>query len=146
MTLVEAALAMALLGTLLVSLLVATSQMTAQRGRAERRLEACRAIDQLVESWWPKRADLPRSGSGYVPGHPDWTWRTSLVTNDRAKALGAEVVAVEVFVSEAANQEPAACVEILLTPATQKAGKTEPVGKNKTGARSDEPPRGTDAR
>ena len=54
MTLVEAALGMALLGTLLVALLVATGQMTAQRGRAERRLEACQAIDALLE----RAADL----------------------------------------------------------------------------------------
>jgi hypothetical protein len=134
---------MALLGTLLVTLLVATSRMTTQRGRAERRLEACRAIDTLIESWWPKRGDLPRSGAGYVPGHPDWTWRTSLAPNDAAKTIAAEVVAVEVFVPGATDQEPAARVEILMPQAAKKAESEEP---GNTGARSDEQPRGTDAR
>ena len=131
---------MALLGTLLVSLLVDTARMTAQRGRAERRLEACRAVDALLESWWPKRGDLPRSGAGYVPGHPDWTWRTSLVPNEEAKNLAAEVVAVEVFVPGAPDQEPAARVEILMPQATEtgRSGATTP-----TGARSDEQPGGT---
>lgn len=143
LTLVEAALAMALLGTLLVSLLVATSQMTAQRGRAERRLEACRAIDALLESWWSKRSDLPRTGTGYVSGHPDWTWRTSLVPNEVAKAIEAEVVAVEVFVPGTPNQEPAARVEILLPPAASAAKSSQKAATERTGARSDEQPRGT---
>jgi hypothetical protein len=138
-TLVEAVLGMALLGTLLVTMLVAGSRMTAQRGRVERRLEACQAADALLESWWTNRSALPRSASGDLPGRPGWTWRTTPVPSDGAKALEAEVLAVEVFAPGAGgpDREPAARVEILMPKIAEAA---------ESGEKVNEQPLGTDAR
>jgi len=115
LTLVEASLGLAILGTLLAAVVVGGARLTGARLR----LEACRLADEMLSAWWAKREEFPRTGEGPVPGHERWRWRTRLVEHPQAAALGAEVVALELFVSEGGDEAagaapPAARVELLL--------------------------------
>lgn len=76
MTLVEVVAGMALLGTLLVSIVMATAKLTAQSRLAAHRVEAYLAADQLLFSWWSDWQNFPRNESGTISGHDDWRWRT----------------------------------------------------------------------
>ncbi len=66
MTLIEAVVGTALLGSLLVGILTADSRQRRQTWRAERRIEACSIADEWLETWWPKRDRMPRSGGGPI--------------------------------------------------------------------------------
>jgi hypothetical protein len=111
-TLVEALAGSLLLGTLLVSILVAKGQLMVQARRADDCLAACQVMDELVESWWPTLSDMPRQGSGEVDGHAGWKWQTRLVACEEADVLSAEVVAIEV--TPPGRAAPAARLEILV--------------------------------
>ena len=120
-----------MLGGVLVSLLVAQSRMTAQRARADQRLEACRLADRLLESWWADKDNFPRSGQGTVSGLYRWRWRTGVAVDkggkeskvgEEAEAAGAEVVVLELRregTRGAGGGKPALRIEVLLP---KKAG------------------------
>ena len=114
LTLVEALAAAAILGTVLAATVVAAARLQALGARADRRTEACRAADALLERWWPNRDKIERDGAGEVPNHKGWTWRTRSLRREDADRWGAAVVVVEVFAPNAADKEPAAKVEVLL--------------------------------
>ena len=122
-TLVEALAGSVLLGTLLVSILIAKGQLTIQARRAQDRLAACQVLDDFLEGWWPTRADAPHEAAGTVAGHAGWRWQMRRVTRETATALLAEVVAVEVFAPGQSDTTPAARVDILL-PVTDKSDET----------------------
>jgi len=108
---------MALLGGLLVALLVGQAQMTAQRARADERLEACRLADRLIESWWSDKENFPRSGQGTVFGLYRWRWRTQVVPSKEALGASAELVALELVregAETAKDRRAALRVELLL--------------------------------
>ena len=113
-TLVEAVAATALLGTLLVSVLMAQSRLTVQAGRSELRSQAVKIADGLLEAWWPKKEQFPRSASGSVDGQDGWTWQTRSVDNPDANAIGAVVVVLKIFSPGAAQGPPATSVELVL--------------------------------
>lgn len=96
------------------------------RGRGvERSLQACRIADELLERWWTDRRKIPPRGTGEVPGHDGWRWRTRVVDNETAADLGARAVAVEILAPGEGGDDgeppPAARVEILL-PTTVHRG------------------------
>ena len=105
---------MALLGTLLVSILVASGRMRKQSHAADLRVEACRMADDLLATWWQDRKNFPRSGSGDVPERPGWRWRTRVVESREAWAVYGEVVALEILSEAQPGAAPMARVEILL--------------------------------
>ena len=109
--------ATALLGTLLVSVLLADGRVRHQTKRAELRTEACEIADGLLAKWWKKKDTFPRNDAGPAKGHVGWRWRTRVVANPRAEDLGGEVIVLEVFAPEeigAGESEPAVGIEILL--------------------------------
>lgn len=114
MTLIEALLGTALLGTLLVAILLAQSRLHRQAIRADSRLEACRVADKVMEGWWPKRATLPRSGTGAIEGQKNWTWRTRPRDDESAKAMNMQVVVLEILPAGKPELGPAASLEIVL--------------------------------
>jgi hypothetical protein len=113
-TLVEALLGTAILGSLLVSVLLAASRLHVQAARAEARITACRIADGLLEAWWPKPDAFPRRGQGAVAGREGWSWRTEVVENTAARTVKAEVVALEIFAAGADRGTPMARVEVML--------------------------------
>lgn len=132
-TLVEAVAGTALLGSLLVAVLIASSRLQVQRARSEARLAACGVADGLLEGWWEERDEFPRRAEGPVPGRDGWRWRTEVVENGAAADLGGEVVALEVFApggspgpAEGGQPlEPAVRVELVL-PEAEDASKAGP--------------------
>lgn len=106
----------ALLGTLLVSMLIAGGRIEAQSARASRRIAACRTADRLLESWWSNRAEFPRDDSGDVQGGEGLRWRMRRIENESAGEWGAEIVALEIVSANAGGEgeEVLATVEVML--------------------------------
>ncbi len=113
-TLIEALVGTALLGSLLVSILIAGGRLNAQSGRSGRRIEAVRIADSLLEEWWSEKDKFPRADSAEVEGKEGWWWRTSKAESESVKQWSAEVVALEVFSKATADQGPLVRVEVLL--------------------------------
>ena len=122
-TLIEVVAGAALLGTLLASILVAQARVKRQACQADRRLEACAVAEELLQKWWARPESLPRSDSGSVDGRDGWSWRTRPVERTDAQAMGAQVVALEVFWRAGQDQaaEPfLARVELLLPARSER--------------------------
>ena len=97
-----------------MGILMAHASMQRQLGRANKRIDACRVADELLNGWWGDKDKLPRSGSGEAEGVHRWTWLTKTVENDDAGAMGGEVVALEIFDPKGVDDGPAVRVEIIL--------------------------------
>lgn len=119
LTLVEVLAALAILGTLLVSVLLAEARCRRQSAGARQRLESCRAADALLEQWWRDPGELPRSGQGDVPGHGELVWRTSVVENRDVRRLGGQVVRLEIRRRSGAPDEKATVSVDVVLPATK---------------------------
>ncbi len=113
LTLVEVLAGSALLGTVLVLILITSGRLNTHSVRAANYTKAYRVADGLLEQWWPEKEAFPRNDSGDVPDHEYWRWQTSIVSNDEAQELGAEVVALEIIDSQN-PLEPLAHIEIML--------------------------------
>jgi len=113
-TLVETIAGTFLMGTLLVSILVAKGRLAVQERRAENQILACAVLSDLLEQRWPERDQLRSNSSGDVPGHEGWRWRTRILEDERGRTLHTKVVAVEVFAPNQDHPLPAVSVEILL--------------------------------
>lgn len=135
LTLVEVAAAMALLGTLLVSVLLAHAKLRGQETRAGQFLEAQRLADKLLATWWENLDEFPREDQGDVPGAAAWSWRTRRVPSPEAKAIEAEIVAVELFCARddhdttSVTRKPAVRVEVLL-PLEDEGTRDAPTGSD----------------
>jgi len=118
MTLVEAAVGMAIMATLLTAVVMSVSKLSRQSQAAQERLAACEVADSLLETWWATPEGVPDQGQGTIQGRQGWTWRitaeTSQVQSDNA-GLDAETVVLEVFApGEGANRNPSAVVHLLV--------------------------------
>jgi len=114
MTLVEVVAGTAILGTVLASVIIADARLTAQARKAAAMQEACEVADGLLEGWWSGQAPLPRNDEGTAAAGGRWRWRMRVVPNKQAEALGAEVVALEIFDASRGSNEPAARVELMV--------------------------------
>lgn len=122
-TLVEAVLGAALLGSLLVSVLVGASRLQAQAARAEARIEALAVADRLLKTWWAEPETFPRRGAGRL--EDGWTWRTQVRPSEAARDLGGEVVRVDLFRPEARTDDPDVTVEVFLPKADTDATRPD---------------------
>jgi len=142
-TLVEAVAGTFLLGTVLVSILLAKGRLATQVRRAEDALQACQVLDEFLNLWWADRDLLPHDAFGDVPGRDGWRWRTRPAANDDADALDADVIEVAVFPPGASVEaEPAVSVEIVLARTTQAATAPTQPGEAPTTEQGHEPKRG----
>ena len=117
-TLIETLVGALLLGTLLVSILLARGRMDIQARRAEDRLQAVSILEAVVEAWWSAR-EFPPDGAGPILAAPGWHWRKTTIHSAEAEGLHAELVAVEVLANAAPDAPPAARLE-LLVPVKEK--------------------------
>ena len=108
MTLVEVVAGLALMATLIASLLAVKMRVVHQSHLAQRRQEAIAAADQLLTQWWQNPKTFPRSAAGSTPS--GLAWRTKIVPSATAAAAGGQVVRLEVFDDNGAD----AAVELLL--------------------------------
>ena len=116
LTLIEVVAGLALLGTLLTTLLLAHSRHARQIRAAQDKLAAVNALDGLLTRWEIERVQVPQRERGDLPGHPDLGWRTRPIRNPSADNLQAGVVAIEVFSQDAELNDPPLCSVELLVP------------------------------
>lgn len=115
MTLVEVMAALVMLGTLLAGVLAAYGAHQRQLRRADQRLAAAEAADELLSRWYGPRERVPRNAAGMLPGTPGWRWRTATVSRSLVETLPVEVVRLSLFATTTAGAaEPAAQVDLLL--------------------------------
>lgn len=108
MTLVEVVAGLALLATLMASLLAVKTRVVHQAGLTERRAQAVAAADQLLSEWWRNPKTFPRASAGMLPS--GFGWRTRIVNN--SPEVGGQVVRLEMF--DGPDIAPTVAVELLL--------------------------------
>jgi type II secretory pathway pseudopilin PulG len=114
MTLLEVMAGLAILGTLFTAMLFAQHDHRAQFEKAQRKIVAVEAADELLTHWWTDPRTLPRDAHGRVdeavanpdPGMANLTWRTSRITQANADRLDVQVVRLEIFTPSAADPSP----------------------------------------
>ena len=116
-TLVEVLAGLALLGTLVAGLLVADAAQGRQARRAEDRLAAVAALDELLEGWDAGGPALPPAPSGPLGTGGRLAWSARRVRRAGADRLGCVVVRVEARPAGAADARPLAAVELLVEDA-----------------------------
>ena len=117
-TLIETVAAVAILGSSLVSLVMASAKLTVQSRRAQDRIVACEIADNQLRNWWQDPKKLPRNASGQVPEYEGWTWRTRETENKQADDLRGRAVVLEIRSPAAKDSDPSVSVEIILPKKT----------------------------
>jgi hypothetical protein len=110
LTLIEVLAALALVGTLLVSVIMARAQHVRQLARAQRTLQVTAAVDNLLAGWWPPppeppeenssskrtQTSIPSYGSGDLPGFDGLQWQTEPLADDSLETFGAWIIRLTV--------------------------------------------------
>jgi type II secretory pathway pseudopilin PulG len=112
MTLVEVVAGLALLGTLLVSLLLTKSALAKQRAVADQKLAAVAACDQVLAEHRTAGRPLPRQGSGVANG--GYRWRSEIVRRQPVQDVSVDVM--RVWVTSERSDKSLAEVEVMQTP------------------------------
>jgi prepilin-type N-terminal cleavage/methylation domain-containing protein len=124
LTLIEVMAGLAILGTLLASLVVARGRYVHQWALATRKEEAVQAADRLLAAWWINPDKLPRNAAGDVPDGK-LRWRTHVVESVAAEDLKVQIVRLELFetgnnagqaVAYRTEQRPLAQVDLVMSP------------------------------
>jgi hypothetical protein len=116
---------MLLMGTLVVTCLLAHGRLLRQQRLAEHRVEACRTLDLLMVGWWQDLEKFPIGEQGEAAA--GWLWRTRLLPLPAAEAMGARAVRVELF--PAGEKDPAVGIDVLLPPIKEDANAAPPPEK-----------------
>jgi hypothetical protein len=115
MTLIEVVCGLALLATVLVSILLTRARAVRQSAIAQARVDAVHVADDLLARWWADPASFPRTAGGGVEGRPTLAWRTSPVANPPARLMGGDVVRLEILDrSIEGSREPVLAVEVVV--------------------------------
>ncbi len=116
LTLVEVVAGLALMATLLVSVLVIKARLTHSMAAAEARSRAVTAANAMLTDWWATPATFPVGRSGVVPGYPGLNWQTRVVPNPAAERLVSRIVRLDIAAAEPTTPTPAALtsVDVLL--------------------------------
>jgi type II secretory pathway pseudopilin PulG len=112
MTLVEVVAGLALLGTLLVSLLLTKAALARQRATADRRLAAVAACDQVLSDFRTANRQVPTHGGGVTDGGV--RWRSERVGHKGIQNVTVDVIRVTVTGEH--EDKPLAQVEIVQAP------------------------------
>lgn len=103
LTLIEVLVGLAMLSTLLVSLLVAQRRHREQLQAAGQKIAACKAADELLTGWFLSAASVPLSQAGSVPSNPALRWRTKILPNRETRRVGVELVRLTIHSANAAG-------------------------------------------
>ena len=112
-TLVEVMAGLALLGTLLVSMVLARGRLLEQKIQATRTLDAAAVAERVLAEWWQDPAAIPVGESGEIEGE-GLLWRTERRGDVEAKKSGAQVVRLELRRKEAGATQPLLQLEFAL--------------------------------
>jgi prepilin-type N-terminal cleavage/methylation domain-containing protein len=112
-SLVEVVASVFLIGTLLVATLVAHRRAATQTRRAQQRLAAIEALEELLIAREGPDADEYQMARGKVPGENRYHWRSVLRDEPSLAQLGAGVLRIELFDPAIDEGETLASVELL---------------------------------
>ena len=119
LTLVEVIFSLVLVGTLMVTLLMAHRRNTDQLALAEKQLVAIDALDQMMVAFYrPSDGQFPEQPlfeqiTGEVPGKPELRWRRFIRNEGTAGGHVAVVLRVEVFAPSFREGKTLADVEVI---------------------------------
>jgi prepilin-type N-terminal cleavage/methylation domain-containing protein len=116
-TLLEVLAALVVLGTLMTGAMLAKSRYARQSTLADRKLDATREAEQLLQGWWGDPPRVPRDWRGTLAGG-ELTWRTSTKAIQAPGDAKLQVTRLAIFDATDRNQEPLVTVELLMTPPT----------------------------
>ncbi len=112
-TLTEVVAGLALLGSLLVTLLIARLSLTRQRIESEERIAATHACDQLLSAWFTAGKPIPRPASGHTGPDGRFSWRTRATRTEHFESVALQVVRLELADATRRDRKPLAVVEVL---------------------------------
>ena len=122
LTLLEVVAGMALMATLLTTILVAFGSNLRQIRRAQQRLAAIRQADRLLGEWFQQPNLVSVGDSGDIPDNDQMVWRTREIST--ATGLDLRVVRLEIFNRKSkTTDKPLAAVDFVL-PAPETPAKT----------------------
>lgn len=113
LTLIEVVAGIALLATLLVSVLAAYRDHARQIKRASARLSAVNALDDLLAQFHDANKLPPPGSAGDVVGIPNLRWQASQRASDIPQTT---ILAIAVLESTTTQDEALAKVELLVRP------------------------------
>jgi hypothetical protein len=130
MTLIEVLAGLVVLGTVLASVTIARGRFMRQAARAQQKIEATRAIDEMISTWLIGPPDeLPVPSQGSLNGSRNLAWRTSWRFDRAAESLGARVVRLDVVDHSFAHDEPTLRVEFVVRDPRERSSPTsQPAG------------------
>lgn len=102
MTLVEVVASLALMGSLMVTVILAQSRLTRQYHLARQKTHAVHLADELLHGWANSREGIPRNGQGEV-AEMSLAWQTSTATVDDFLPLRAEKITLQVYAKPASG-------------------------------------------
>lgn len=97
LTLIEVIAGLTLTMVLVTSGALAASRQSWQLQQSQSRIDACRALDQLLANWTHGPVGWPEQTSGQIEGHPDWTWSITRGTGVAPAELRVEVFRVTIW-------------------------------------------------
>ena len=110
-TLVEAVVALAILGSLLTALIVANRNFTKQKQAAENRMIGCKLLDDFLTRNWENREVLLIEKTGALP-QKDWSWRLKELDSKVDSNLKSRKVKIEAIAPGASKN--CASLEVLI--------------------------------
>lgn len=116
LTLIEVMTALALLSTLLVTVLLGFTRNARHLRAALVQRRAVAAVDALLYDWLQRGQDPPRQGEGDLPGMEGYRWETRVVSRKLRQSLGLEIVRLQVHAKDPTY--PAQAVLMLELPLT----------------------------
>lgn len=120
MTLVEVIAGIALLGTVLAVTVLSHGRLLRQHQRAQTKLQAVAAVDQLLSQWYANGEAVPVEASGKWPGSPVVVWKTQRGRTQTSGAISVDVVELTAKIEgESPSLPPLVRIELALSPREQ---------------------------
>ncbi len=102
MTLIEVVASLALMGSLMVTVILAQSRLTRQYHLARQKTHAVHLADELLHGWVNSREGIPRNGQGEA-AEMSLTWQTTTTTVDDFLPLKAEKITLQIYAKPASG-------------------------------------------
>ncbi|MCH1439061.1 MAG: type II secretion system GspH family protein [Rubripirellula sp.] len=99
-TLVEVVVGLTLLATVIVSSLLAFSKHQKQIRLARSKITAVEVADDLLNRMSASRTGIPSAATGPVPGHPTWSWRTSVTEKMLRNPIPMQIIKLQIIERE----------------------------------------------
>ena len=126
LTLIEVVAGLALLATILASLLYARVRFARNLSIADARLQAVAAADALLTDWTASGRPIPPSGAGAIAGRPLLRWQTQPVASDEARRMQARVVRLTIRRADAPPTAlPLASVDVVEPTKVDRGDRTD---------------------